>query len=63
MFMPLLLACTLDTNNCIGVAGPPLKSEDECHRSVVSEGVLFLEQNYPGYVFTDYKCIAWGTST
>lgn len=60
MFMPLLLACSMDT--CIGVAGPPLKSEDECHRSVVSEGVLFLEQNYPGYAFTDYKCIAWGDS-
>ena len=61
MFTPLILACT--TSICIAIGGPAQTSEDDCHRSVVERGALFVAQRYPDYTMVDYKCIAWGTDT
>ena len=58
MFTPLILACT--TSVCIAIGGPAQKTEDDCHRSVVERGALFVAQRYPQYKMIDYKCIAWG---
>ena len=58
MFTPVILACT--TSACIAVGGPGFSTEDECNRSAMQEGAMFVSQRYPQHKIIDYKCIAWG---
>jgi len=61
MFTPIILACTASA--CIGVSGPAYPDEETCKRSAMEQGIMFVQQTFPGYQPVDYKCVAWGTDT
>ena len=60
MFTAILLACSLD-GHCIGVAGPAVRSLEECNDSLQIGWIMF-EENYPNMIVQDAKCVAWGES-
>jgi hypothetical protein len=61
MFTAILLACSLE-GQCVGVAGPAVKTLDEC-LSGIPVGWLMVEENYPHMIVQDAKCVAWGEAT
>ncbi len=58
MFTAILLACSLD-GQCVGVAGPAVRSLEEC-MSGIPVGWMMIEERYPHMIVQDAKCIAWG---
>lgn len=58
MFTAILLACSLD-GQCVGVAGPSVRSLEEC-MSGIPVGWMMVEENYPHMIVRDAKCVAWG---
>lgn len=61
MFTPIILACAM--NGCIAIGGPASKTEDQCQKSVIEQGAMFVAQRYPNYQMVSYKCVAWGEPT
>ena len=61
MFTPLILACT--TSGCIAIGGPAVATEEECTKSIMGAGALFVAQRYPDHKLVDYQCVVWGAST
>jgi hypothetical protein len=57
MFTAILLACSLQ-GECIGIAGPAVKTKDDCMKSI-PVGWLMIEENYPHMIVKDAKCVQW----
>ena len=58
MFTAILLACSLD-GHCIGVAGPAMRTLDDCMKDIPN-GWMMIEERYPHMIVQGAKCVAWG---
>ena len=60
MWTGLIFACAVE--GCMVFAGPVLRSEEECFASI-SEGAIYIQQQYPQLRLVDYKCVEWSEPT
>lgn len=62
MFTAILLACSLDGTSCVGIAGPGVRSLDDCLRNI-PQGWLMVEETYPSLIVKDAQCVKWNEET
>ena len=59
MFTPVILACVASA--CFAVSGVAYPTQETCEADMKSEGVQFVEQQFPTARILQMQCIDWGS--